>query len=747
MKFSYQKTILITLLLLVNGINGFLDYNEEHLLNCKDYHTNQQLQTTLIIHSIDKWVFLILAPFAILSTLFIMLTFYKYPTTRKQPGDIILAISISDFVLCVHWIISSAYSLYYEIGPDPDGAFCQSNSFFSVAAGTTEFTYNCCFCLYVIFVIRNNLKGQVIPQKIFHLACGGITILIVILLFATKSSGLSLFGTCSFKVNEGFPVFGVVILFAYLFISWYTIWYFRKSIPNNQIFKKMREEFLRYYFYYVVSTSVVWTILAFSNLLAGLNCSYFQDPSMNVLITIGNAAKIGTPIILSIIRYKDPTIKKKVRDQLCRWGFIRKNRPSLTNPLNPYSSNPSQHISLSEQQRRQSSEDGSSWFTKLTQNLRMTQIYAMISGIIINDIIQKKQEIPQNDSSINGPSKINITNPLVALNDEDYTVEQEIELNDELISQYLPFHKHEQGSPSVEGKATVHAPKVFRALQQSDGLMADIQVSFNLIENIQSIQKKFGGPDGGKSGEFFYFTQDRKMIIKTMNKGELDALLKNLKKYVIHLVLNQDSLIVKIYGIYTFQINKTQNHVLIMRNISQCPSEYIERTFDLKGSTYDREVISQKKNKGKKLSEMTMKDIDFKNTEGKIWIEKKFAKRCSESLEKDARLFESCGLIDYSLIVFKINWIKYSIDTQVEIQDILTKFHSDLNIIESTKEVGIYYHIGIIDYLQEWNVQKNLEQNTKKILNLNGNLDTSAQNQKIYADRFINEIAKGIFDV
>lgn len=85
---------------------------------------------------------------------------------------------------------------------------------------------------------------------------------------------------------------------------------------------------------------------------------------------------------------------------------------------------------------------------------------------------------------------------------------------------------------------------------------------------MESIQKKFGGPDGGKSGEFFYFSHDRKMIIKTMNQGELDVFLKQLKKYVIHLVLNQDSLIVKIYGIYSFTINKTQNHILIMRNIT-----------------------------------------------------------------------------------------------------------------------------------------------------------------------------------
>lgn len=57
-----------------------------------------------------------------------------------------------------------------------------------------------------------------------------------------------------------------------------------------------------------------------------------------------------------------------------------------------------------------------------------------------------------------------------------------------------------------------------------------------------------------------------------------------------------------------------------MRNITQCPSEYIERTFDLKGSTFAREVLSDKKNKNKSLNEMTLKDIDFLKTEGTIKI-------------------------------------------------------------------------------------------------------------------------------
>jgi hypothetical protein len=47
-------------------------------------------------------------------------------------------------------------------------------------------------------------------------------------------------------------------------------------------------------------------------------------------------------------------------------------------------------------------------------------------------------------------------------------------------------------------------------------------------------------------------------------------------------------------------------------------------------------------------------------------------------------------------------------------------------VIKSNFEIGIYYTFGIIDYLQEWNVEKNLERNAKKFLNANSKLDTSA---------------------
>ena len=60
--------------------------------------------------------------------------------------------------------------------------------------------------------------------------------------------------------------------------------------------------------------------------------------------------------------------------------------------------------------------------------------------------------------------------------------------------------------------------------------------------------------------------------------------------------------------------------------------------------------------------------------------------------------------MDYSLLIMKINWDKHNFDEKIEISEVYQRFSSNLNIIESTKEHGIYYHIAIIDYLQEFNL-------------------------------------------
>jgi len=67
----------------------------------------------------------------------------------------------------------------------------------------------------------------------------------------------------------------------------------------------------------------------------------------------------------------------------------------------------------------------------------------------------------------------------------------------------------------VQTSMIVYAPKMFRNLALQDSLN-DIHRSFDLEANYENMFKIVQA-EGGKSGEFFFFTTDNRYILKTIN--------------------------------------------------------------------------------------------------------------------------------------------------------------------------------------------------------------------------------------
>jgi len=61
------------------------------------------------------------------------------------------------------------------------------------------------------------------------------------------------------------------------------------------------------------------------------------------------------------------------------------------------------------------------------------------------------------------------------------------------------------------------------------------------------------GEGAGRSGSFFFFSHDNKFIIKTMTNSELILMKTIVPAYVEHLQKNPDSLLAKIFGIFTVE--------------------------------------------------------------------------------------------------------------------------------------------------------------------------------------------------
>jgi len=117
------------------------------------------------------------------------------------------------------------------------------------------------------------------------------------------------------------------------------------------------------------------------------------------------------------------------------------------------------------------------------------------------------------------------------------------------------------------------------------------------------------GEGAGRSGSFFFFSHDRQFIIKTMTQGELDLYLKKLPAFAEHFANNKNSLIAKIFGVFTVNTKFMKEvHVMLMENTMQLKNPTgLTHIFDLKGSLVDR------KTKGEIKPSTTLKDINFLN--------------------------------------------------------------------------------------------------------------------------------------
>lgn len=326
----------------------------------------------------------------------------------------------------------------------------------------------------------------------------------------------------------------------------------------------------------------------------------------------------------------------------------------------------------------------------------------------------------------------------------DKTQKQKLEknliftLDNQLIQNELPliWEKFHEDFENINLKITYHSPKLFDELLMNDKKFLDLDISLAIEANLDQI-KSSSKADGGRGGQFFFFSFDNQIIIKSLSNDDFKCMKKILKPYYEHMINNQNSLIMKIYGIYDFAFFNKKNSkscifsqkVMIMRNLTGYPKIFVEKIYDLKGSTFQRESLMNKQLK----DNVVLKDIDFLKKEKRLFIESEKKKTLLETLKKDSAFFKVNGIIDYSLLVIKINTEN---SPKIEGWNKKIVAMNGLWSLASIKETGYMYHIGIIDYLQPYNYKKIFEKYSKKFIKANINLDTSSQDPFMYSDRF-----------
>ena len=145
-----------------------------------------------------------------------------------------------------------------------------------------------------------------------------------------------------------------------------------------------------------------------------------------------------------------------------------------------------------------------------------------------------------------------------------------------------------------------------------------------------------------------------------------------------------------------------------------CDRIHINRIFDLKGSRYNRENINNRNRNN--LSNITLLDIDFLNTEKLINIDNIGSRNVKRFLSEDIGFLKKMGVMDYSLLVMKVNWEEIAFFKNKKLEDVLPKGSNAFEILPCETEIGIFYHFAIIDYLQTYTALKNAENFLKKVI-------------------------------
>ncbi|XP_004307106.1 PREDICTED: phosphatidylinositol 4-phosphate 5-kinase 6 [Fragaria vesca subsp. vesca] len=203
-------------------------------------------------------------------------------------------------------------------------------------------------------------------------------------------------------------------------------------------------------------------------------------------------------------------------------------------------------------------------------------------------------------------------------------------------SKYTPPHQ------SSDFKWKDYCPVVFRTLRKLFKVdPADYMISLCGNDALRELSSP------GKSGSFFYLTNDDRYMIKTMKKAEVKVLLRMLPAYYNHVRAFENTLVTKFFGLHCVKLTgPTQKKVrfVIMGNLF-CSEYSIHRRFDLKGSSLGR---STDKPAAEIDATTTLKDLDLNYIFRlqKVW----FQEFCRQ-VDRDCDFLEQERIMDYSLLV------------------------------------------------------------------------------------------------
>ena len=233
----------------------------------------------------------------------------------------------------------------------------------------------------------------------------------------------------------------------------------------------------------------------------------------------------------------------------------------------------------------------------------------------------------------------------------------------------------------------------------------------------------------------FFFSLDKRFMIKAIGSLEAAQLLRMLPAYVRHLERHPDSLLCRICGMYS--LGPSARYYLVMLN-TLSPHDVTHRIFDLKGSTLGRTALKQKLEKER--VGIVLKDLDFSNADC-LYLSNETRFALLHQLHFDVEFLESFSVMDYSMLIGICHESKMGrfrrLLSRISLLSLRKRRRTKRDVLGELKsrDPRVYYFLGIIDFLQPFNRMKFLESYWKRFLY--GKKSVSCVDPKFYAARFL----------
>ena len=583
---------------------------------------------------------------------------------------IFIYLSYIELFISFIWILNFIFIKYEKFKNDSESKYCKLCNYLSLFTIFFYFLY----WLLIIFLL-NHIKGILLNPfksvlnsnkiwKFYFLIIILISLVITLLyVFAFEIIDLSPIYICfiDFKNENLFDII-IIMLFPIIFIM---IGFFLllhlflidiKSIKNNNLDDNSKK---------ILKTILYYILFIFSCLLSLFLLLIIEKIFKGKIIDFLSFLIMGLFIILNFLTpISRFMIKKNFYQKISDFTFTQIGNDLLKISLINNKNNNKNTVDIIHENENDLYENK---INQLESN-SISNFVSLIFLTVCHSLIYCDEKYKKNnnenidDETFSKYENINLDKKNTSkINQDDIIKYLETESESNVDLNNIP------DSSSISGRSSsikdinkinisyyLYSPLIFYSLRKIDGLsLENFIFSFLPENNTNSIKKT-----QGRSGNFFILTDDKQYILKTINNLEMEFILSKFLKNYYHYLnddnqKNNDSILSRIYGLYKiyFTGGDTMNLILMKNIYCNFHIDNIITKYDLKGSKKNRETPIENE---KDYKNKVLKDNNFAEIEKFLYIDKKNIQKLKNIVKRDSEFLESLNIMDYSLLVIKI---------------------------------------------------------------------------------------------